>query len=60
MTAFVGYLFISLLAKRTISAMVQQNVYESYKAAAIGNSVMTKMLYMDSTELHQKAFERKP
>lgn len=40
--------------------MVQQDVHVGYKGASIGISVTTKMIHIDSTKLHQKAFEGKP
>lgn len=50
----------STLGKSTIPAMAQQDIYVDYKGTSIAISVTTKMLYIDSTKLHQKAFEGKP
>lgn len=40
--------------------MAQESAHGSHKGASIGITVTTKMLHIDSTKLHQKAFEGKP
>lgn len=52
---FLGVL-IHLFASSAISDMAQQHVHVGYKGTSIGISVTTKMIHIDSTKLHQKAF----
>lgn len=56
------WLPVTLIAigKSAISATARQHVHVGYKCASIGISVTTKLLHIDSTKLHQNAFEGKP